>query len=350
MVVYPITGPFQEILISLELIIMAVFLEIAVFFFVKYINNRRKGVPSIIELDWGILFLCFGIGYIWFLFGDYTTLPRPFFITLAYISITLGGLLFSLQLESTRTLNTHYGFTAFVSVTLIFIIITAIFIPSLEQIFASLSIIPAYLLLAVYFFKIAKKIWTRYKIEAIGLLCGIFLTFAGYASTSDMIVNLVGLQARILGDIVMLGGMILIAFFLNGIPSLSEIGWEDKLMYIIITTHSGILLYSKNFHPRGGIDTAIFAGALTMLTELIQKTTRSDEALKIISKKNYVFMLEKGEKILGILVVKQELEILKYFLKELVVKFESFFQKNLQDWSGNIEIFRPTNYIIEEVF
>ncbi|MFX1298209.1 MAG: hypothetical protein ACFFD2_25565, partial [Promethearchaeota archaeon] len=67
----PLVHPQWELLFSLDIIMVFIFMEISVFFFHKYLNNKKNAVPSVVELDWGILFCCFGTAYIFYIIGDF---------------------------------------------------------------------------------------------------------------------------------------------------------------------------------------------------------------------------------------------------------------------------------------
>jgi len=352
MVAYPIPAPYREILISLEMIIVFTFLEISSYFFYKYWNNKRTGVPSVIELDWGIIFGCFGIAFIAYIIGDnFAVESREIFLTIGYLSLTLGGVLLFYHVESLKPSKPRFIFTPiFLSVLFIFIL-AYIFLPSILQVFASSVSFIAYAALISYFLLIVKRIWTFYKFNSMGLLLGIVLWFVGYTGNTDMAITLFnGFHIRVLGDVVILIGMILVGFFLNSIPSLGEIGWQKKLKYIILTTKGGVGLFIENFQKEQPVDEMLIAGALSGINSFMSNVMETNGNIRVISRGQDQFLLHEGKNVMGILWVEQELEILKYLLREFVRQFEEFYAHILENWMGNIELFKPTKHLVDSIF
>ncbi|MFX1449753.1 MAG: hypothetical protein ACFFCM_02850 [Promethearchaeota archaeon] len=350
MVNYPIAGYYRGILLPLEIIMTGIILEISVFFFLMYLRNKRESRPSGVEFDWGILFISFGIAYINYITGDFLFVSRDFFLILGYTSLVIGGFLFAYHIESSKIINTKYFFTGFTIIVLFLYFSILIIAPSMIQTVASITAFPAYLLLLIYFVKIFKKIWVRYKLHSMGLFIGFFLWFLGYTATADMAVELFNtLDIRILGDCIIIMGMIILSLSLNAIPSLNEIGWFDQIKYILLIYKSGICLYNENFKEKRAINETVLAGALAAVKLIMEENLTRKEKLKVLSKAGEVFLIEEGEYIIGALIAEQELEISKYFLKKIIQQFEDFFREFLQKWDGNINIFKPTKGIISKI-
>ncbi|MHA1783762.1 MAG: hypothetical protein ACTSVY_07730 [Candidatus Helarchaeota archaeon] len=350
MIDYPIVGEWRYVLFPLEFIIVVIFLEISVYFFYKHLQNLSKSIPSFIEVNWGVIFLSFSISWIFFLFADYYYVNRSLILTLGYFSLTMGGLFFAYRIESSKTLNTKYFFTIFSVGTIIVLVTTLLIVPSMLQSVAALLSVPAYAILALYFFKVIQKIWVKFKWLSIGLIIGVFLWLFGYALSAQIFQDIFNMTAiRAIGDILNIFGILLISYFINTIPSLSEIGWQDKIKYIILTTHSGKCLYNENFKEKKQINEVLLAGYLSGVQIFLKTAMKSKSSLTGISKGEETFMVEEGESILGILIVEQELEILKHYLKKIVKNFEVFFQDSLKDWNGNVKLFQPTKEMINDI-
>lgn len=347
---FPITGVYVAIIMPLELIIIAVAAEFSLYFFMKYLTNRKKSLPSVVEFDWGVLFLLFTGAMSFFIISDFYYVNRDIFTPLGYFSILFGGLILVLHLEINRIMYTKYIFTGF-TCAVIGILLTLLLIGSpLYRTVAYISVVPAMAMVFVYFIRIARKIWTKYKLYSIGLIFGVFLWFLGYMGASSIAVTIFGgLHIRVIGDLAILGGMIFMGFFLNWIPSLAEIGWQDKIKSIIFTTQTGLLLYSESFQEGLPKDEAMIAGAISMLDTFIEETITTRTTIKTFTKEDDVLVIVKGEQVLGILVVQQELEILKYFLRESVKKFEEFHVNTLKNWTGNLDLFKWTHYLIHDI-
>jgi hypothetical protein len=353
MVDYPILDqPIREILISIELLIVFVFLEISTYFLYRYWVNKKSATPSTVELDWATLFSCFGVAFIFYIYGDFFDLSgnRNLFLVSAYLSIVLGGLLFIYHLELTKTINTHYKLTILVGGLVGIFIILYSFFPTILQISANLISFIGFGIVIIYFIRVIKRIWKFYKAHSMGLLLGIFLWLLGYCGNTDIAITLFGtIWIRVIGDLIILIAMVIVAFFVNTIPSLDEIGWREKIKYILLTSNSGIPIYSENFREQKPINELLIAGGIWGL-EVFLKNVIADASLKVISKGSDVVLIENGKLIMGIFVVEEDLKLLRYLLKELVTKFEYYYSNILSDWKGDLNLFKPTTHLINSIF
>lgn len=351
MVNFPITGPYREILLALEMIIILIIFENSLYFFQKYRNNRKNANPSFVEFDWGVIFLAYAIANIFYLISAFFYVTRINFHIIGHLSIAIGGLIFSYHVESTKIINTKYIFTFFSSSVIVLLITFFILAPSILLLFASASMIPAFGILIYYFLMVCRKLWNTYKRLSMGLFIGIILWFLGFTCTSDLSIIIFNeFYIRVYGDIFIIIGMLMIGFFLNFIPSLSEIGWAQKIKYIILLNQEGLCLFNENFKQRKEMNEVILAGALSGIRLFIKETLKNSPELKVISKEKEVFLLDEGKYIIGVLVVEQELEILKYLLKKIIIQFEEFFDQILKNWDGKVEIFSPARNLIHSIF
>ncbi len=353
MVDYPIEFPYREPLMALELLIALIFIEITVYFIYKYRNNKKKFIPSVVELDWAILFFSFGITILLYIFGDFfapTTDLRNLVLTLAYLTQTIGGILFIYHLELSRTIYTGYKLTIFTSSFLVIFIGMYLFFPSMLQTAGNSIAFFGFAIILLYFLIIIRKIWTFYKLHSMGLFIGILLWLIGYMGTTDVAFSLFGgFNIRIIGDFAMLGGIVLVAFFVNTIPSLAEIGWREKVKYVLITTNSGISIYSENFQEQVKVNEVLISGAIWGI-DVFLKNIMKEANLKIIKREKDVILLEKGNEISGMLVVEQDLKLLRYLLRKLVLQFEFYYARLLYNWSGDTSLFNPTKHLIRTIF
>jgi len=326
-------------------------MEIAVYFFYKYSVNRKTGVPSTVELDWGILFGSFGSAYIFYIYGDFFAVNRTNFLILGYLALEIGGIIYLYHLESTKRFNTKYWLTLIAIIFLCMFLILFFVAPSILQSVASFISFYAFGVIIVYFLIIIQKIWSFYKLFAISLFLGIFLWLLGYMGTADFSVKMFGtLNIRIIGDISILTGMVIVTFCINTIPSMAEIGWRDKIKYIILATNSGINLYCENFQKKAEVSEVLISGGLFGVQIFLKNILQNKDGLTTLSRGNDAIIIYKGKTILGIMVVAQELEILKYLLKELVHRFEGYFSGFLVKWRGEIAPFHSVKYLIDEIF
>ena len=136
----------------------------------------------------------------------------------------------------------------------------------------------------------------------------------------------------------------------GSIPSLAELGWDTKIKYIILTTETGISLYTEQFQERKEIDDLLVSGAVWGIQAFLQNVLSEKAQLKVISKGSDVILREEGKYVIGLLIVEQELEILKYLLKQLVTRFEELYADVLENWRGEIDLFPATKLLVSEIF
>lgn len=350
MVEFPISGSNRELILALELTIISVFMEISVFFFYKYWKNRKESKPSIVEFDWGMIFACFGVQIVFYDMSDFYEFDPLIFRVCGYFSIAIGGIIFLFHIESNKVIKTRFFFTILSGIFTFALFVLFLVSPSLVQPFAYILAVFGIVILLFYFFVIIKHIWIQYRIYSIGLFLGIVFWMLGYAGISDIAVIIFnGFEIRIIGDVLILAGLFCIGLFLTSIPSLSEIGWQGKIKYITLTTNSGINLYTENFREKKEINEVLVAGALWGIQTFLS-TVLSDSHLKVLSKGTDIILIEHGKQVTGILIVEQELKILKFLLKKLVDQFEEFYADILNAWKGSISIFKPTAHLIDEIF
>jgi hypothetical protein len=350
-IVFPIDVSFRQFLISLEIVILAIFLEIGIYFFAKYRNNRKNQNPSFVEFDWGVIFCAFGIAKIFFIASDFYKVNRNVVPVFGYITLSIAALIFLYHIESTKTLRTNFKLTIIMGIMVAVMIIVFIFAPSYVKTVAYTMSSLAYIILFVYLLVIIKRIWVTYRLYSIGLFCGIFFWLLGFMGTSDASLYFFGFfEIRIAGDFLIIAGLLFMGFFLNFIPSLAEIGWRDKIKYIILISEQGINLYSENFQEKKEINEVIVSGGLWGVQLFIKNVLEGAGNLKVIARGDDVILLDYGEKVNAIMVVRQELEILKFLLRNLVEKFEEFYGNILANWNGDTHIFQPVKMLIDDIF
>ncbi|NHI91252.1 MAG: hypothetical protein EAX96_02030 [Candidatus Lokiarchaeota archaeon] len=350
MAIFPIIGEYRGILMVLETIVVIIFLEFSLYFFFKYSQKKKKSIPTYVELNWGIIFLSFSLGAYIFIIEEFFYVYRPLFLIIAYLCFSIGGIIFSYRTETSKELKTKYFFTIFSSFVSSVILILFIMMPEILQVFAALMAVPAYALLLLYFSIAIKKIWVRYKLSSVVFLTGIIFWLIGFAFTSGIALEFFQtLFIRVIGNILIIMGTIALGFFITTLPSLDEIGWKDKIKYIIITTSSGKCLYNENIKEKKNINEVLLGGYLSGLQIFIKTTMKDQSSLQSLSKEKEAFLIEEGKNILAIMIVEQKLEILKYYLKKIVEKFEDFFSEVFKDWKGDASIFKPTKYLIKEL-
>ncbi len=335
----------------MEVVIIFIYLEFSIYFLIKYEINKKRGIPTSIELNWVMIFLSFSFAWIFYLFADYYYINQNMLLILGYLSISIGGSIFSYRIESNKIINSKYIFTIFALSVPGILFLTFLINPSLLQSIAALLVIPAYVILLLYFSKIIKRIWTSYKKGSIGLFLSIFFWLIGFALTSDFALDLAGnLLIRVIGNSLMMIGIAFLGYFLNIIPSFDEIGWREKIKYvIIILTKAGKTLYNENFMENKEVSENLIGGYISVIKSFIEESMKENSKIQSISKETETLLIEQGNLVTAAFIVDQELKIFKYNLKKLIYRFEELFNDILKDWNGDIQFFSSTKNLMKEI-
>lgn len=345
-----IEGPYRELLLTLELIILFAFMELSFYFFYKYRKNRKEGYHSIVEFDWGVIFACFGIAIFFYIFSDFYDVDRLTVVGYGYFTLAIGATIFMYHIELTKVLKTRFAFTIILGGVIIVLLILYLVDRPFVRVFAYVAVVSAMIIVLFYFLVLIKRIWNQYRLHSIGLILGIILWMLGFTATSDPAIYLFGFAIRVIGDIGILAGLLCIGLFLTTIPSLAELGWQGKVKYVILTTRTGITLYAENLREKKReLNEVLVAGALWGIQSFIQSVL-SDSHLRVLSKESDVILMEYGKQMIGILIVEQELETLKVLLKKLVTQFEYLYASIVENWDGDTSIFKPATHLINELF
>ncbi len=123
--------------------------------------------------------------------------------------------------------------------------------------------------------------------------------------------------------------------------------------YYIIENKSGKALYNKNLvlaSADGEVpNTALFSGGIVGIMAMIQEFTQSDKELNVIDKGSIKILIERGEQVTVVFVVKENLSLLQFILKKTVEEFESTLGVFLST-EGNTDVFRATGTIMDQLF
>lgn len=77
---------------------------------------------------------------------------------------------------------------------------------------------------------------------------------------------------------------------------------------------------------------------------------QTSEILQFIDYEDVKIMIEQGQNTSFVLILKEESSFLKYKLRAFSEEFHKFFETILLNWKGDIEVFNPTETLIQEIF
>ncbi|NVM03753.1 MAG: hypothetical protein HWN67_15595 [Candidatus Helarchaeota archaeon] len=354
MIQFPIQGEFREIFLIVEMIIVVLNLQFGIIFLNRFLKQKR--VKYNMHLAWTVLFFCLAATYVLLIFSDFyvSINDRPFLLNFSYIFIGTGQAFLSFNIEKENQSENHLitiiilSLSSFLIINLIFNLIIS---TPIAMIFWGLFLV----LLIIYGNKYLSKIRQTWKLNIYGFIIGAVLTILGWVGISDLGMNILGIEFRLLGDIFIVIGMSLITLFFIGLPRLSEIDYLEKIKRLFVMHDSGRAMYEYSFEkekePGGkGLKGALYAGGLTTITQMVSNLIQSKEHLEIVDHGDVKIMFDYGHNIVNVLIVDEVLEILKNKLKNLTKDIENLYQDVLSSWDGNLSAFTLLETIIQQNF
>ena len=168
--------------------------------------------------------------------------------------------------------------------------------------------------------------------------------------------DIFGFGARLLGDILIICGIILISTLFIGLPSMRELDWSQKIQKILLMHNSGICICEHDFVDRGGpegdgqISTEFMAGSLIGISNMISELIRSKSRLEIVDHQDKKVIFAYGEYLIAALIADDDLEIYRIKLKKLIESLEMLYKDVLRDWKGELFHFKPVRRILHTIF
>ncbi len=354
----PLTGPLREPLLIIEWVIVFLFAELAFLLYMR-IKNKETKLSNFIEKASILFLLAYSSMFVFYIFGDYymeTHFLRLVVFNIGYILRMVLGLIFTYQIEKFQIFIRKYLFSKIFSIfTLISVVLFFTAIEFTQNASLVLFWIPLILIFLIYILKLAKKTRERqemkfFKGKIYLSILGAIILGLGFGATSDPIVNVLGLNIRLVGDIMQIIGIIVLSIFFINLPSPSEQDWKGKIDKLFLMRPSGICIYYKFFRdPTNNREEQNISGAVNTI-KIILKEISHDDGEMVIEKEGKVLITNQGKYITGVIIADQNLNSLNFLLKRLIEKVEFQYSNIIRDWDGAMEIFLPIENITQEIF
>ena len=355
---YPLTGTLREPLLIIEWVIVFLFAELAFLLYMR-IKNKETKLSNFIEKASILFLLAYSSMFVFYIFGDFymeTNFLRLVVFNIGYILRMILGLIFMYQIEKFQIFFRKYLFSKILS---IFTVITVVLFFTAIELTQNASLVLFWLPLVstifIYLIKLLKNTTKtqeihNYKAKIYFSILGAIVIGFGFGATSDPIINMFGLNSRLIGDIVQIIGIIVLSIFFINLPSLSEQNWKDKIDKLFLMRASGICVYYKFFRdPTNKREEQNISGAISTI-KMILKEISHDEGEMVIEKEGKVLITYQGKYITGVIIADQNLNSLNFLLKRLIEKVEFLYSNIIRDWDGAMEIFLPIENITKEIF
>ncbi len=339
------------------MIVIVLHLEVAILFISQY----RKKRDIALRLSIGLFFIVMACAFI-VLFVVRYFLSYLFLVNIYNVLLALSMLAFCYQVE--RDYSKRMKTRRFFTYICIGIIPFAFLIPA-DTIFyygVSIAIGIVAIFPAIFLAYIMKKNRGQVRKRMELALIGVFFTlFGNYGMTFQFGLFLTEWLSSDYSIFIFIAARasitlgLLLLFYGFSADIFLESDWRKYLMeYYIIENKSGKALYYKNLvyaSAEGEVpNTALFSGGIVGIITMIQEFTQSDKELNVIDKGSIKILIERGDQVTVVFVVKENLSILRYILQKSVEEFESTLGVFLATPEGNTDIFRATGTIMDQLF
>ncbi len=134
-----------------------------------------------------------------------------------------------------------------------------------------------------------------------------------------------------------------------GRRKLAERNWQKSLQHLLVISKSGAPMYSFSFGMTLK-DSALISGMISAITNFMKETTGSERQLRIIDQEDHKIILSHGEVATAAILTKKDLPIIHHRAKQFIADFESIYRGKIKAWTGDADIFKGANKIVEEHF
>ena len=361
---FPITGYLRLSLLVMEWIYIITGFEISFIFLVRYLK-QEKNLRNLQDLGYFSLFFGFSLMWFFFIIGDYYASDRivsPFFIwergsmralflNFGYFTMIIAVffLLFCIE-KYDIFLFKRYLFTIIFSICAILFLLIFFIDITLTQPITYVFWIGVLFFFTIYIIKFIRKL----KARGILLFSGLAFMLIGFLLTTDALIEVLGLEGRLIGALLQLISVVILSYFFLKMPAFNEFDWQDKIEALFLVNDAGICLYYKPFSDKKELmEEHLISAAITSINIMLQGLTETKEGgkgISVIKKKGENVIIYPGKFVSGVLYTSEELNSPKIILKEFVEKFETLYYNILMDWDGDTNLFKATEIIVDEIF
>lgn len=352
-------GYYGDVLLIMESIIVFIGYQFGFTFLRRYVR-REKDKKNYMILAWSLLFIAFSTTLFFYIIADFFILDldvlRPQVVNFGYISIVVGSISFSFYAEREMR-SKFFPFTLIILAFFVALIID-LFLNFIDtSVIGYLSEIPIIILIFIYVNKFTAPIRSKWKFNVIGFIIGLIFVLTGFMFCSDIGLS-IWIGARLLGDIFVIVGMLLISFLFFGLPSLSEAKWMENFLnsHLYAIHKSGACIYEYDFSGQkekkedSDERAQIITGGLTGITQILANMIESNERLEVVEVEDKKLLFTYGKYITVVLIVDEKLKILQAKLNEFMNYIEEFFASSFESWKGEVQQFQILNNTIKEKF
>ena len=315
----------------------------------EWYKNKSRKITDI-QLGWAIFLLGMAFNRGAFILADFFFITEPwntFFIKFGYIGLILALTAFFFAMEISLPHNTRHMF--FIS-GLAHAVLAAIFPRAwLEAIALSIAIIVFIgVLLFLNFTMKNTSDDVRKSIKTI--IAGFLLGFIGFILASDMAYNNLGLVPYVIGELLLVVGIVTFGLGSLYSPVLEEFDWKQKLVELYFIQDGGLLIFHHEFERTSELDQVLTAAGISGIQSLFKEITQSESGLNIVSVGQFEILFSHSKTFTSVLITKAPYKILLGKLDEITQIFEQMFGNIIQNFEGSLSEFSSAKELVASIF
>lgn len=136
--------------------------------------------------------------------------------------------------------------------------------------------------------------------------------------------------------------------------SSKERSWPEMLFHLFVIHESGMLLYEHSFKDiRTGVESDLISGGIVGLTAILEEIVRGNQRLRIIDHgdKKILFRFSSDLKIIYVLLITDDLLVIRNKLKAFAEAFETHFADQIAKLGGvRLETWSGTKDLVQKYF
>ncbi len=138
------------------------------------------------------------------------------------------------------------------------------------------------------------------------------------------------------------------------IISIKEQSWPDMLFHLYVIHESGMLLYEHSFQKIGStVESDLVSGGIIGLTTMLEEIVHGNQRLRTIDHgdKKLLFRYSLDQKIIYVLLIKEDLLVIRNKLKSFAGEFEERFAGQIANFNGvRPDKWKETKEIVQKNF
>ncbi|MFX0103047.1 MAG: hypothetical protein ACFFCS_26005 [Candidatus Hodarchaeota archaeon] len=341
---------FSPFLFSLYSIEVFLNIELFAFFMLKWIQARAERHISLM----GFSYLFLGIARIFLIFYDFYDFGSSVIDWHGWAYKIAAFFAFAAMIFFIISSESMIKFTRYIP-TLIYIGLTSIILFLPENAVRMLYYVGSPLMIAMvisFTCLLMARTFGKVRMRFFVIFIGLCIYGIGYAIGADLIRNLVipvGTNQnpyKIFQTLVVLSGLVMIGLGFIGLPSLSEIYWDDYTYHVYVfhidtavCIHDQSLISKKNLSKKSELSPDLFSSGVIGIIGLIKEMVSSDKRLKTVDHEDKKIILDYGNYVAAALVAGRDLSIYREKLDKYIADIETAFKDDFTKWSGEISKF-----------